>query len=617
MNNITDLNNLIKNYKKMLLTEEKKSKKDIIEKEICKCYEILILLDKQNILNYCFEIYNYKKDAMLFNNIAYSHLYKDNNYKEAEKFYLECIEKDKTLNVAYHGLIQIYRQNMDYINELKYIEMGIENCPKDGEIYNFKGVYYFNLAQIENALHWFNEGLKVNKSNTIKTKIIMNIGHLYSSIGRPLEAIEWYLKSLDKDRKHILAYENILLNIHYFESVPKILQEYFCIRTNSIYKFHEQFAKIMYIKDPIPYNIYNKQKIRIGFVTGDIVNHAVAMFTNIIYKYYKTDDLLYVYSSKNSSSAISKFPNIKYIHIQNYDTEKIIKTIIDDQINILIDLSGYTADNKLDVFANFSNTKDIKLVTYLGYPNNTGIKNHYRISDEFTEKFNNEDKNLVLMKRLFLCYNNDEFPDIKRDHIKVTEFNGVDYVIGCYAKLQKINKDLINIWLSILDKLKVLGLKVILLIKSKYLKEQDGTPNKYWRKLVDNRQDVIFVDALPNYESHLNIFNLLDLHLDTWPYSGTTITCESLYMNVPVVTLCSPNDKHVSRVSGSILNAMSMENPIFSELITNTKEEYIDRVIDILVNKKKYPCYDTFMKVMEPTRFINEFDNIIKNIYLK
>jgi protein O-GlcNAc transferase len=78
----------------------------------------------------------------------------------------------------------------------------------------------------------------------------------------------------------------------------------------------------------------------------------------------------------------------------------------------------------------------------------------------------------------------------------------------------------------------------------------------------------------PDFRSHLETYNQVDIALDSFPYHGTTTTCESLWMGVPVVTLAGTT--HVSRVGVSLLNNVGLP-----ELIAQTPQEYVEIAVNL------------------------------------
>jgi hypothetical protein len=155
---------------------------------------------------------------------------------------------------------------------------------------------------------------------------------------------------------------------------------------------------------------------------------------------------------------------------------------------------------------------------------------------------------------------------------------------------------------------------VILLKLESYDNKEDRT-QFYMNKLGVSKDRLIVLNKLNN-EDYEKVFSMFDILLDPFPYSGTTTTCNALYNSIPVVTLYHP-DYHVNNVSSSLLI-----NTGYPELVANTKEEYMNIVIDLVNNPEKIDEYkktirDSFLKLMEPQPFMNSFEFELKRVYEK
>lgn len=109
---------------------------------------------------------------------------------------------------------------------------------------------------------------------------------------------------------------------------------------------------------------------------------------------------------------------------------------------------------------------------------------------------------------------------------------------------------------------------------------------------------------------------MIDILLDTSPYSGTTTTCNALYNSIPVITLYNENI-HCHNVSSSIL--INMGNP---ELVAYSEEEYIEKTIQLVNSPEKIENYKkslnkNFNKLMEPKEFMKSYENTLEELYNK
>lgn len=634
-NDINGIKNSISEYIKILNSATNKTIIGILQNEIVQLYNYLgLALDKNNCKYYLDKALEIDpNNAITFNNYAHVYITTENNYKMAEELYKKAIASNPNFKEPYFGIIQVYKQTKNKEKEIEYINLGIKNNPNEADLFNFKGVYEFEICKIKDSLVTFNQGLEFCKDKpVIKTKIVMNIGHVKSCMGLVEEAIDYYLDSIKIDPTHELAYHNILLNLLYIdENKINLVNRFPLIKKlgNNISEIHAKVYKILSNlhtrNNSIQIHKYRccAQKIRIGFVSSDFVDHAVSIFIDAIFRHYNTDEFeLYLYSNKYYSDEVVKSigNNLNFRHVQNFSNDKIVEIILNDGIQKLIDLSGYTSGNRMDVFnllASLNETnqnqnkyqnKYPKLLTFLGYPHNLYIPGLVRISDEFTEMEDPDSKTeTVLMPRLFLCFT-PKIVEIKITKQYIKDFENY-LILGTFSKIQKINDDVVQAWNRVFEELDRLSIPFKFVVKSKYLNNTDEK-EKFANRFYNKGSNLLFIDNTTLYIEHLQLFNLLDLSLDTFPYSGTTITNESLFMNVPVITMSK--GKHVSRVSGSILTCMG-----FNDLVTYNVDDYVNKIVDFAKSDYKslrssMDVHRRFVDVMDPKKYTREFEELMK-----
>jgi predicted O-linked N-acetylglucosamine transferase (SPINDLY family) len=479
------------------------------------------------------------------------------------------------------------------------------------EVYNITGLFYISINNYDKALHYFYKGLELGQC----PKIYHNMAYIYSNIGSYENCIKYSLMALSLDYTHLISYEMILMNLLYYDKLPDNLYKFryinpytritcYC-KDNSIQGYQKFIADLLYnykYNDKL-YTI-KKDKINLCYITGDIKDHACSLFINtLITNYDKHKFNIYVYLTDyiDINALENEYKNITFRYILDASISYILDLLKEDNINNVIDLAGYTKGNRMALYSVLGNMKtNIKLYTYMGYPAHIYINNFIRISDVYTEMNNKYTKNYHLMKNFFLCFNysNDEFVKYIDTYNRASPYKKYKHVLGSFAKLQKINDNVINTWKKIMDSLDsyifILKNKTFGLDKYKFI----------WSEKFKG-YNVLLLDT-NSYEDHLKHYTYLDIQLDTFPYSGTTITCESLFMNTKVITLAGK--EHVSRVSASLLNSMSKYDGSFGKLIANTEEEYVKICLKYI--KKELPSRRTFLKVMNKTNFMKEFESI-------
>ncbi len=311
-----------------------------------------------------------------------------------------------------------------------------------------------------------------------------------------------------------------------------------------------------------------ERHLRIGIVSPDLRSHSVAYFIGPYFEAFDRDDFdVYAYANHPSEDIVSAGLRAKATHWQNVfdlSDEDLAQQIRDDRIDILIDLAGYTRDTRLPVFT--ARPAPIQM-TYIGYPNTTGMASFdYRLTDSIADpEGSDEDYSEILLRMpgCFLCY---AIPT----HAPPVEPGPVEHrgyvTFGSFNNFNKVNPAVIDAWAEILNGVP----KSRMLFKS--TSSKDKTAQAMVRQGLEARgidpDRVSFATFRATPESHLAVYNDIDIALDTFPYNGTTTTCEALWMGVPVVTL--KGDRHASRVGASLLSAIG-----FPAGIAESREDYV------------------------------------------
>jgi protein O-GlcNAc transferase len=186
--------------------------------------------------------------------------------------------------------------------------------------------------------------------------------------------------------------------------------------------------------------------------------------------------------------------------------------------------------------------------------------------------------------------------------------------IGTFNRYNKINDKVVEMWEKILKRCP----NVRFVIKTKeFLTETLKTQFINTWKDSEVFKRVTILPYSDTYTDHLPDYNQMDIALDTFPYSGTTTSCEALMMGVPVLTLFDTERQyHCQNVTASL-----MINSELPEYVCLSEEEYINKVeyyqnnLDKLINLKQY-VRDKFVKnVCDYTRFVNELEDKLLYVY--
>jgi len=443
------------------------------------------------------------------------------------------------------------------------------------------GAVSLEMGQNSLAMEALNRAMKLNPEMPVATH---NMANLLADRGRVTEAEPYYLKAIsmfDPASPHgRKAKSNWLLRCHY---MPEL-------RADDIYRRHkvwgEETLKLIsspYEHAPGGWPDLGKRKIRLGFVSPDFCNHPVAYFMKPFFEHYdrsKFEVLAYSAMRKSPDSLTKKLMTLvdTWRDIATLDDAQAAKQIYEDKVDVLFDLAGHTAWHRMDVFARKPAPVQ---VSYLGYPATTGLPTiEYRITDPYvdpvghTEAYHTE--KLVRLSDCAWCFEPPELTvPIQRDPVE----EGGGIVFGCFNNMTKWSVYLYRLWAQILHAVPGSRLR----LKSRALLDQHVANDlkQAFASFGIPESRLWITGHTPSYKDHLLAYNGVDIALDTFPYHGTTTTCEALWMGVPVVTLVGGS--HVSRVGLSLLKNVGL----VEECIAYSLEDYVAKAVRLAGDRAK------------------------------
>jgi len=313
------------------------------------------------------------------------------------------------------------------------------------------------------------------------------------------------------------------------------------------------------------------RRLRIGYVSSDLREHAVGYLTSEIFELHDRAAVeVFAYycgmPGEDRTKIRVRSAVDHWIDITQMADEDAARRIVADGIDILVDLNGYTKDGRLKLFA--MQPAPI-IVNWLGYPGTTGSRFHnYIVADERIippelEKFYSE-KVLRLP-----CYQPTDRKRIVSDRRQTRAEAGLPedgIVYCCFNGTQKITPAMFSAWAAILNR--VPGSVLWLLGGSKETNAR-LLDIALGQGIAANR--IVIADRMPNAE-HLARYPLADVFLDTWPYGAHTTASDALWMGVPVVTLMGRG--FAARVCGSLVSAAGLP-----ELVTHSIEDYVSLAV--------------------------------------
>ncbi|MHB1204889.1 MAG: O-linked N-acetylglucosamine transferase, SPINDLY family protein, partial [Rhodospirillaceae bacterium] len=300
------------------------------------------------------------------------------------------------------------------------------------------------------------------------------------------------------------------------------------------------------------------RRLRVGYVSPDFRRHAVASFlTPYIGAQDKAAVEVFCYADVLQPDAVTERLRGHADHwhsVHGWSDGTLAAQIAADRIDILVDLAGHTQGNRLGMFARRAAPIQI---TGLGYPATTGLAAmDYRFCDAVTDPPGAEryaTENLLRLEPSLHCY--EPLPALAAGFVTFGSFN----------KLAKISDAAVRLWAQVLGRQP--GSRLV--VKSKPLTEESTRLRLAARfaGLGVDPQRLELTGWRPDDGDHMGLYGRIDIALDTFPYNGTTTTCEALWMGVPVLTLKGTG--HTARVSASLLTAVGLP-----EWIAETPEAF-------------------------------------------
>ncbi len=317
-----------------------------------------------------------------------------------------------------------------------------------------------------------------------------------------------------------------------------------------------------------PHSSKTTRPLRLAFLSSDLRKHSVAYFIEPILRHLDRTQLeIVLYHDHFQVDAMSDRLRGQAKLWRNFvgqlhDTVE--KTIRADAPDILIDLAGHTGLSRLPIFARRLAPVQI---SYLGYPNTTGLREiDYRFVDAITDPGPEDDQfHTEKLVRFAPCAWAYQPPDTAPEPRRTTN-NAQQIVFGSFNNFAKVSDVTVELWRRVLAA--VPG--SLLVLKGHGFEDPSiaEIARSRLRNVVDDPARIKLVGRIPDIAGHLDLYSGIDIALDSFPYHGTTTTCEALWMGVPLVALSG--DRHAARVSNSLLTAAG-----HPEWIAHSENEYV------------------------------------------
>ncbi len=314
-------------------------------------------------------------------------------------------------------------------------------------------------------------------------------------------------------------------------------------------------------------------RLTVGYLSADFRNHAVAYQVAALFALHDREQFRVLGFSVGLDDGSRYRRQIaascdRFLDLANCDTRTAAQTINDQSVDILVDMMGHTAHNRLDICA----LRPAPLqISYLGFLASTGSDFiDYLIGDPVVTPPEHADDYTEKIIRLPGCYQIISPVAQAAQQFTRQEMGLPDkyFVYCCFNQAYKIDARIFNCWMRIL---KAVPLSVLWLFRS-----NDASERRFKEAATQvgvSPQRLIFADKM-DIEAHIQRLALADLALDTPGYNGGATTANALIAGIPLIT--TAGDHFVSRMSASHLMAAGLP-----ELVVADLDAYIKMAIDL------------------------------------
>lgn len=449
------------------------------------------------------------------------------------------------------------RRHEDALAIYRSIEARVPDFPS---LHNNIGIALMKMGRCDEAIASYERALKAAPNDYMA---LNNLGNALRVQQRFEESIECFRRLLKIHPLHSNAHANLLLTMNYTE-MPQAE-----IFAESLRFGERQCGASVPGAADFENPAEPSRRLKIAYVSPDFRSHSVTSFLiPVLQSHDRAQFEVFCYSNCAQTDATTDYIEGLSDHwcsIVGWTDDDVAKRIRDDCIDILVDLAGHTGLGSLTVFAR----KPAPLqVSWLGYPNTTGLPTiDYRLTDAVADPIGPADdlhsEKLVRLEHGFLCYRADAStsnvapaPVAKRGYVTFGSFNA----------LAKIRPPVVRAWSEIMQAVP----HSRLVLKANTLSDP-VTRNRFIDMFAAHGIEADRLELLGWMKSraeHMATYAKIDVGLDTFPYNGTTTTCEALWMGVPVVTLSG--DRHASRVGASIMERIGL-----GELVAESEQKFI------------------------------------------
>lgn len=560
--------------------------------EALTCYQCALTLDSNN--------------AQLYHNIGTVY-YEQGHFEQALIYFQRALDINPHEATTYTNLGAVLSQQKKWQEAIVCYQQALKLMPHHAQTYHNLGIAFYHQYQLTQAIVCYQHALAL-EPNLAQTHLFL--GNALQDKGMIEEALQAYRQILQANALNLTVQSSLAFTLNYSlnTEAPNIFLEH-----RKVDEYHA--LPLAHLIEPHRNRPDPQKRLKIAYVSPDFYGHPVALFMEPILAHHHHDQFeIFCFYNQTIVDVMTQCLQAyadHWIECAPWSDEQFAQQLRELQIDILIDLAGHTAHHRLLTFAR----KPAPIqVTYLGYPNTTGLTAiDYRITDHYVDCIGINDhlnsETPIKLPGSFFCYQAyshtppiNTLPALEKGYL----------TWGSLNKHQKINPFLLNLWAQILKAVPHSRL-IVQMSSFKDLETQQAFQIQMQHLGIDKER--LTLNTYLSAPKHLETYHHVDIALDSYPFNGGTTTCEALWMGVPVVTLVG--ERQVSRMGLSILSTVGLP-----QLIAYTPQEYVNICLQLANNLNYLQALRTEMRdrmwpLMDAATFTHHLESAYRKMWIQ
>lgn len=567
----------------------------------------------------------------------------------AASYYKATLSVTSGLSAPFNNLAVIYKQQGNYAEAIScYNEvLRIDPMAADGLVN--RGNTYKEIGRVSEALQDYVSAINIRPN---MAEAHANLASAYKDSGHVEAAIKSYKQALllradfpeatcnllhtlqcvcsweDRDKMFVevegiikrQVETSVLPSVQPFHAIAYPLDPMLALEISRKYAEHCSIVASRYalspFKHPQPIPVKSEggyQRLRVGYVSSDFGNHPLSHLMGSVFGMHSRENVeVFCYAlSPNDGTEWRQRTQSEAEHFMDVSamsSDMIAKLINEDNIQILVNLNGYTKGARNEIFA--MQPAPVQ-VSYMGFPGTMGASYiDYLVTDEFVSPSRYAHIYSEKLVHLPHCYFVNDYKQKNRDLLdpncrpKRSDYGLPEdkFLFACFNQLYKMDPEIFVTWCNILKRVPNSALWLL-----KFPAAGESRLRAYATAQGVRPDQIVFTDVAVKNE-HIRRSALADLFLDTPLCNGHTTGTDILWAGLPMITL--PLEKMATRVAGSLCLATGLGD----EMIVNSMEEYEERAVSLALNPSKLQSLRDQLKSVRLTCPLFDTTRWVKNL---